>query len=542
MTQRKMLTIAIPTYNRKKELTRLLTHLEKELAGNYDFVSVLIADNHSTDGTEQEVGEFVKRNIDWQAIRQPSNMGMDRNFLTSFLNSQTRYIWILGDDDLPRKGLITLVVEYLTKEQPTLLYLNSQWRDAAGPNDLPSMANIAPISSRAEDYAKKINIWTTFLSAWIIDSYALKENGIGINDISRGIGSSLIQLGWILPLIQESSRLSAVDEACIIATSGNTGGYQLIRTFAVNYPDIVNRIFADKPRIRKALIAPFIKEYLPGLIKASRSGQFNRMLKEPNPLPAAIARLGLYKEFWLHAFPAFMLPTRGMERQCRTTKRMSICRRITSGPKMILSPIYRILIRRLATDVSNKLQESEKKLYQDNVTLELAKLAKAGRNISLPSDVDLIGHECLSIGSDFRAERGLRLHCWKTETFDGVSSPSLEVGDRVFFNREAYVSCAKSIKIGNNTLFGSNVLITDNYHGSTKIVDTSRLSSPLSCPGSIIIENGVWVGNNVCILPGSKIGQGSIIGANSVVNSIIPPFSIAAGVPARVVSTLAEPE
>jgi acetyltransferase-like isoleucine patch superfamily enzyme len=112
----------------------------------------------------------------------------------------------------------------------------------------------------------------------------------------------------------------------------------------------------------------------------------------------------------------------------------------------------------------------------------------------------------------------------------------------VFFNREAYVSCAKSIKIGNDTLFGSNVLITDNYHGSTKNIDTRRLNSPLSCPGTVVIEDGVWVGNNVCILPGSRIGEGSIIGANSVVNSVIPAFSVAAGAPARVINTLCKAE
>ena len=54
--------------------------------------------------------------------------------------------------------------------------------------------------------------------------------------------------------------------------------------------------------------------------------------------------------------------------------------------------------------------------------------------------------------------------------------------------------------------------------------------------GEVIIEDNVWIGNNVCILGGVRIGMGSIIGANTVVTKDIPPYSIAAGVPAKIIS------
>ena len=52
---------------------------------------------------------------------------------------------------------------------------------------------------------------------------------------------------------------------------------------------------------------------------------------------------------------------------------------------------------------------------------------------------------------------------------------------------------------------------------------------------SVIIGNDVWIGNNVTILGGVEIGDGAIIGAGSVVTKNIPPFSIFAGVPARLI-------
>jgi len=51
----------------------------------------------------------------------------------------------------------------------------------------------------------------------------------------------------------------------------------------------------------------------------------------------------------------------------------------------------------------------------------------------------------------------------------------------------------------------------------------------------VVIENGVWIGESVAVLPGAHIGYGSVIGANSVVKGVIPPGSIAVGTPARVI-------
>ena len=51
----------------------------------------------------------------------------------------------------------------------------------------------------------------------------------------------------------------------------------------------------------------------------------------------------------------------------------------------------------------------------------------------------------------------------------------------------------------------------------------------------VILEDNVWIGDNVTVLPGVTIGKGSIIGSNAVVSKSIPPYSIAVGIPARVI-------
>lgn len=58
--------------------------------------------------------------------------------------------------------------------------------------------------------------------------------------------------------------------------------------------------------------------------------------------------------------------------------------------------------------------------------------------------------------------------------------------------------------------------------------------------GDIVTDDDAWLGVGVCVLDGARIGKGAVIGANSVVTSDIPDYSIAVGVPARVVKSRAE--
>lgn len=61
------------------------------------------------------------------------------------------------------------------------------------------------------------------------------------------------------------------------------------------------------------------------------------------------------------------------------------------------------------------------------------------------------------------------------------------------------------------------------------------LLRPLYSKGQVVIGKNVWIGDKVTILPGVSIGDGSVIAANSVVTKSIPPYSIAAGIPAKII-------
>ena len=62
--------------------------------------------------------------------------------------------------------------------------------------------------------------------------------------------------------------------------------------------------------------------------------------------------------------------------------------------------------------------------------------------------------------------------------------------------------------------------------------DRSLVTSP------VVIEDNVWIGEKVVILKGVRIGEGAVIGAGAIVTHDIPPYSVAVGIPARVINTL----
>ncbi|MGN0366684.1 MAG: acyltransferase [Suilimivivens sp.] len=98
------------------------------------------------------------------------------------------------------------------------------------------------------------------------------------------------------------------------------------------------------------------------------------------------------------------------------------------------------------------------------------------------------------------------------------------------------LTALKRITIGNHVLIGSSVTIIDCNHGMDPLVEDGYSKQEMVAHG-ITIEDGVWCGDHVIILPGVTIGQHSIIGAGSVVTKSIPPYCIAVGNPARVIKS-----
>lgn len=116
---------------------------------------------------------------------------------------------------------------------------------------------------------------------------------------------------------------------------------------------------------------------------------------------------------------------------------------------------------------------------------------------------------------------------------DKEFKPRIEIGNYVTIEQNLHLTCANNITIGDYTSIAANVTITDINHSYDDISKPIERNDITVKPVSIGQECKIY--NNVVILPGTTIGKHVTIGANSVVVSDIPAYSVAVGTPARVV-------
>jgi len=104
----------------------------------------------------------------------------------------------------------------------------------------------------------------------------------------------------------------------------------------------------------------------------------------------------------------------------------------------------------------------------------------------------------------------------------------ISIGEHTFINYGASITAYREVRIGRHCLLGHHLRIIDrNEYGLEQ-----REIAPPAAP--VLIEDHVWIGANVIILPGVRIGRNSAIGAGSVVTKDVPPNCLVVGNPARV--------
>lgn len=149
------------------------------------------------------------------------------------------------------------------------------------------------------------------------------------------------------------------------------------------------------------------------------------------------------------------------------------------------------------------------------------------------------GFANISLGKNFQAGK----HLWLSAISEcnGIQyNSSIIIKDDVCMHDFIHIGAIHYVEIGNNVLMASKIYISDHNHGC---YSGKNQSSPLETPCSRVVNNdskvvigdNVWIGEMVSILPGVSIGEGSVIGSNAVVTKNIPPYSIAAGNPAKII-------
>ncbi|MBE9034693.1 acyltransferase [aff. Roholtiella sp. LEGE 12411] len=175
--------------------------------------------------------------------------------------------------------------------------------------------------------------------------------------------------------------------------------------------------------------------------------------------------------------------------------------------------------------------------------------SRIGSQVYIQNGVEFMGTSCIEISNSVYIFKGVRI--------DGKGHQNNKVflGNRVAIERNVDIGCLEDtcIHIGDDTFIGPDVCIEG--PGDIKIGKHCMIAAhsgiyannhnfadpmePMKYQGvtrkGIVIEDDCWLGHGVTVLDGVTIGKGSVIGAGAVVNKDIPPFSVAVGLPARVI-------
>ncbi len=111
---------------------------------------------------------------------------------------------------------------------------------------------------------------------------------------------------------------------------------------------------------------------------------------------------------------------------------------------------------------------------------------------------------------------------------------NIEIGDNFFSNHNCVMlDCAK-ITIGNNVFIAPNC----GFYTASHPFNVEQRNNWMGIALPITIGNNVWIGGNVCVMPGVTIGNNCIIGAGSVVTKDIPPGKLAYGNPCKIIKDI----
>jgi acetyltransferase-like isoleucine patch superfamily enzyme len=164
----------------------------------------------------------------------------------------------------------------------------------------------------------------------------------------------------------------------------------------------------------------------------------------------------------------------------------------------------------------------------------VAQLTNKIKGASIGEKVNILGviiprnHNCIEIGDHSTLDVG----CVLLISGQRKDYKKIKIGKRVYINRGVYVDASIFIEIADDVMIGPNCYITDHdhhYKSKDMLIRESGLDEK-----ETVIERNVWIGANVTILKGVRIGENSVIAAGSVVTKSIPSNSVAAGVPACV--------
>ncbi len=180
-----------------------------------------------------------------------------------------------------------------------------------------------------------------------------------------------------------------------------------------------------------------------------------------------------------------------------------------------------------------KLKSSKGIIFKgENCKIQYCKKIRVGKSLTIGNNVEInaLSKSGVFIGDNVSILKNTIIECTGVIRELGEG---LRIGNRVGIAQNCFIQVRGQVEIGNDVIFGPGVSIfSENHLFEDKNIPIMQQGASRK---GVTIEDDVWLGTRAIILDGVTIGKGSIVAAGSVVNKDVAPYSIVAGVPAKLI-------
>lgn len=307
----KLLSISIPTYNRKHYVINQLEFLYDLIisANLANLVEVVVTDNNSTDSTFNSLNIFKDSHseVDIKVFKNETNLGIDGNINRAVLNSSSKYVHILSDDDIVDRNFYSLLVNFLENNTISFLYLDPVrfTNYEKGITDTVSSLKRNTFHHVTVDKLfLDVGHWLTFVSSYVVCRSFWSSRS---STIQQHIGTDILLCHAMSEIINiDRNSIYICTHKSIKANPMYTGSFKLFRAFAKSWQDFLykNIDLFELKNTGNIVFKNTVKNFLPACVRIAK---VKGMLRFGDVI-FLIKHCYMYTEFWTWVFPEIIMP------------------------------------------------------------------------------------------------------------------------------------------------------------------------------------------------------------------------------------------
>jgi len=273
MTQRPLLTIAIPTWNRASYLEQNLAQLKSEMRSVAPGeVELLISDNHSTDSTPDVVKNAQQAGLAIRYVRNAENLGWGRNFTQCYELASGTYLLLLGDDDLLTDGALRLLLHRLGGAEYGVVCVGAYGFDTDFRAEIPGGRGSEQEFTDANEFLIGVGALATLISSCVVNKTML--TGV---DSRRYASGDLAFLPLVLRAALAAKRNMYLKKFLVASKRANSYSYEFSGVFVTEmwrlYDECVGAVLKAETvrKLERELLFSYYPYYLLDLRLGRRS-------------------------------------------------------------------------------------------------------------------------------------------------------------------------------------------------------------------------------------------------------------------------------